>query len=280
MNYLLRLLQRFHLVIIFLVLLGLAVWLYVNTTYYQKARFGKVAGWLSGAVSTQLVTLTNYLSLHETNANLHRENLVLKNQLERYKNVLLQRGQVPQFDSLASRAYSYISARVVNNSTHRQNNFITLDVGSADGVREGMGVVCADGVVGIVASLSQHYATAMSLLNSHIKISAKHSKSGSFGSIMWNGENYRHVAFDDIPLHVQLAVGDTVVTSGYSAIFPPNIPIGAIDEIANDVGNVYGIDIELYADFKRLEYVYVVNAVDHDERNALEQPHLEQDSDD
>lgn len=270
MNYLLRFLQRFHLVLIFLMLFVASFWLYVDTSYYQKASFGKFANRIAGSISTQFMSLGQYMRLKGTNLTLHEENILLKNELERYKNVLSRGGLISKVDSLADRTYTYISARVVNNSTSRHNNYITLNVGLDDGVHDGMGVVCADGVVGIVASASDNFATVISLLNSNTKISAKHKKSGAFGSLLWDGVDYREVLLTDIPLHVQLAQGDTVVTSGYSALFPRDIPIGAILHIAKDKGNAYSIGVQLYADFKRLDYVYVINATDNAERTQLE----------
>lgn len=271
MNYLLRFLQRFHSVLIFLLLLVASLWMYIETSYYQKARVGSFANRITGSVSSQFMSLGQYMKLKEANITLHEENIQLKNELERYKNILHRGGLYSRIDSLADKAYTYISARVVNNTTNRRYNYITLNVGLNEGINEGMGVACADGVVGVIASVSDNYATVLSMLNMYTKISAKHKKSGVFGSLLWNGENYQKVSLSDIPLHVQLEVGDTIVTSGYSALFPRDIPIGSIVDFEMDEGNVYNISVQLFADFKRLDYVYVVNATDNFERIQLEQ---------
>lgn len=271
MNYLLRLLQRFHLVIIFILLFAASVWMYIDTSYYQKARFSKFACSIAGSVASQFWNLGQYMKFKEANIALREENISLKNELERYKNELGRGGVIQRIDSLPDRTNTFISARVVNNTTNLRQNFIILDVGKNDGVTQGMGVICAHGVVGIVTSVLDNNSSVISMLNTNTKISARHKKSGAFGSLIWNGEDYRKVMLTDIPLHINLSVGDTIATSGYSALFPRDIPIGEVVDFEKDDGNVYSIDVELFADFKMLDYVYVVSVKDFSERNELDQ---------
>lgn len=271
MNYLLRLLQRFHQVIIFIVLFVASVWMYIDTSYYQKARFSKFACSIAGSVASQFWNLGQYMKFKEANISLREENIFLKNELERYKNELTRGGAIIRIDSLPGRSNTYISARVVDNTTNLRQNYIILNVGKNSGVNPGMGVVCAHGVVGIITSVLDNNSSVISMLNTNTKISARHKKSGAFGSLIWNGEDYRKVMLTDIPLHINLSIGDTIATSGYSALFPPDIPIGEIVDFEKDEGNVYSIDVELFADFKLLDYVYVVNVKDFSERNELEQ---------
>lgn len=271
MNNLLRFIQRFNHIVLFVLLFVLSVWLYIDTSYYQKAQFSRFAGRITAGVMSRVANVGQYVKLKETNVALSQENIALKNELERCKNVLQRGGLTVKVDSLSDRAYTYTPARVVKNSVGRRQNYITLNIGSNSGVIEGAGVVCANGVVGIVASVSPNFASVISLLNTSIKISVRHKKSGAFGSLVWDGENYREMLLTDIPLHVQLALGDTIATSGFSALFPRDIDIGSIVDFETNEGNVYSIEVQLFADFKRLDYVYVVNSTDYQERTQLEQ---------
>ena len=274
MNLIIRFLQRFHSVILFTLLFTAAIVMYVKTSYYQKAQFGRFATKIGGSLDQQFTTIGKYVRLKEQNIALRNENIELKNQIEAYKNALIENKITTTTDSLPDKIYTYKSAQVVKNQTSLQQNFITLNVGLKNGVKQGMGVVCANGIVGIVAATSKNYSSVISLLNTSIKISAKHKKTGAFGSLTWKGINYQRVSLTDIPLHINLQVGDTIVTSGYSAIFPENIPIGSIAKIETDEGNVYNLDIKLFVDFKLLNNVYVVNSKHHTERTQIDQTQI------
>ena len=133
-----------------------------------------------------------------------------------------------------------------------------------------MGVITKDGIVGIVASVTRNFSTVISLLNTDLKISAKHRRSGAFGSLYWDGLNYREMILSEIPQHVNLTQGDTIVTSGYSSIFPPNIPLGIIEEYELKDGSFYVVNIKLLSDFKRIDNVYIIKSHQGAERNLIE----------
>lgn len=174
--------------------------------------------------------------------------------------------------SLSSRTpeYKYRAARVVNSTLYRQRNFITLNVGRADGVRPDMGVVSESGVVGIVVNVSSHYAIVASLLNKEIRISSKIARTGHVGSLMWTGTSANEGMLSEIPQHVNARMNDTIVTSGYSTIFPKGIVVGIVKKVRQNKGTFSDIYINFTTDFSNLDYVYVVETLHASERLELE----------
>ncbi len=168
-------------------------------------------------------------------------------------------------------AYPLVPARVLNNSLRAVDNYLTLSVGTADGVQPGLGVLSANGVVGQVKSASAHYATVFSLLHSKMAIAAKIKRDGTFGSVKWPGEDYSHALLDYIPRQNRLAVGDSVVTSGYNAIFPEGVFVGTVESFVKEPDkNFWTVNVRLGVDFSRLTYVYVVHNRPRTERDSLE----------
>ena len=270
MNNFIRFLERFHFVILFILLLVISVAMYLNTTYYQKAEVGRLTKGVSGVVDGQFSNIGQYMNLKRSNIELMLENVALRNEVEKLRSTLEQSKISPHIDSLHGARYLYIPARVVNNSVNRRHNFLTLNVGLNNGVSQGMGVITNDGVVGVVASVTRDFCTVISLLNVNLKVSAKHQKSGVFGSLSWDGVDYRQTVLKDIPLHVNVTAGDTVVTSGYSAIFPRDIPVGTVSDFYQKDGSFFTIKVLLLSDFKRLDYVYVVKSFDKLEITNIE----------
>jgi rod shape-determining protein MreC len=155
--------------------------------------------------------------------------------------------------------YAYISARIISNSVNQQQNYLTLDKGSEDGIRPDMGIISAGGVAGIITNVSPSYSTGLSLLNTRWNVSAKLSKNNYFGSLVWDGKNYREALLNEIPFHVDVAVGDTIVTSGFSSFFPEGITLGTVESFAKPGGDsFYTIRVKLSVDFKSLSYVEVI----------------------
>ena len=272
MNNLLRLLQRLAPVLLFAVLLAVGLSLYVSTTFYQKARFSHWAVSMLGHLNARYSNIEEYVRLSEVNHSLHRENIALKNELERYRLAMAEANIfLAPSDSTAADVYTYLPARVISNSVGTQHNRMLLDIGAARGVERGMGVVCANGVVGIVTAVSQNFASVISLLNTDIRVSALHAPSGTFGLLQWDGADPRQVQLVDIPPHVQVAEGDSIVTSGYSALFPRGVPIGRVLRYQTEAGRSYSLDVALFADFQQLLYVYVVRTPHAAERLDIEQ---------
>jgi rod shape-determining protein MreC len=181
--------------------------------------------------------------------------------------LLLARRPVPNHDP----AYPLVPARVISQTQRSVDNYLTLNVGLADGVTPGLGIIAAGGVVGRVKSVSAHYATATSLLHSKTTVSAKLRRDGTVGSLHWPGDDPLHALLDYIPRQNRLARGDTVVTSGYNAIFPDNLFIGVVDDFRKEADkNFWTVRVRLGVDFNRLSHVYVVHMPTKAERDTVE----------
>lgn len=270
MNSLFRFLVKYQYVLLFIVLEGLSLWLLSQNGYYQRAIFGSFTRNVAGYAYSQIDKLDQYFELRQSNINLASENIALRNQVARLSYALDELQHQPYSDSLQETKFLFVKGRLVNNSVNKQHNFLTLNVGYKHGIEPEMGVIANKGIVGIVAAVSESYCTVISLLNLDLKISAKLKRTGYFGSLCWDGINYRQVVLNDIPQHVLVSTGDTVVTSGYSAIFPPNIPLGVVESFTNSGGNFSSIRVNLLMDFKRLNYVTVIKNLKDQERFNLE----------
>ena len=269
MNSLLRFLEKYYFLILFIVLEGFSIWLLVDHNFYQKASFGKYSRGITSIIDNQVSNINHYLHFKQTNIEMMVENVALRNEIVQLKNKL-ETNQGNLTDSIGEVKFTYSTARVINNSINKQNNYITLNAGSNDGIQREMGVITKDGIVGIVASVTKNFSTVISLLNTNLKVSAKHRRSGTFGSLYWDGLRYREVILSEIPQHVNLVQGDTIVTSGYSSIFPPDIPLGTVEEFNLIGGSFYVVKVKLLSDFKRLDYVYVIKSHQAAERNQIE----------
>lgn len=270
MRNLISFLSRYSNLIIFLFLEAISVWFMVEAGGYQSSRF------VGGVRNTTLYLerkiggVKEYMGLRHQNRVLAEENLNLKRQLERY-NSFFQPG-IPAIIPLSdSMVYSYISARVVNNSVNKQRNFFTLGKGSRDGVKPEMAVVGPDGVAGIVVSVSENFSYVMSLLNLDFRMSVRLRKNGYFGNLRWDGHEVTKALLTEIPCHVDISVGDTVETSGFSSIFPPGIMVGTIGGYDDSQGDFYIITIDLSMDFRKPAYLYIIGNPLRKEQTQLEQ---------
>ncbi|MCB2379376.1 rod shape-determining protein MreC [Hymenobacter sp. BT635] len=295
MNNLLNFLFRYRGILVFGLLEVLSLYLYVRNSSYQKAAFFNSANAYTGEVLAARTRVYDYFRLFEVNRSLVAENARLRQQLYRPDlmgraadtlpvakdsltqarlqklgrpdSLLLGLRQLPALDP----DYPLIPARVINNSLRKVDNYLTLNVGSIDGVKPGMGVLAADGVVGRVKVTSEHYATVTSVLHSKTSISAKLQRDGTFGTIKWLGDDPTQVLLDYIPRQNKLVRGDTVVTSGYNAIFPEGVMIGKVESFVKEPDkNFWTVRVRLAVDFTKLTYVYVVSSRPKAERDTVE----------
>jgi len=171
------------------------------------------------------------------------------NALARPDTLLLGSAKVAARDA----AYPLVPARILNNSLRAVDNYLTLNVGEADGVQPGLGVMSAGGVVGQVKSVSAHYATVFSLLHSKMAVAAKIKRDGTFGSVKWPGDDYSHALLDYIPRQNRLVVGDSVVTSGYNAVFPEGVLVGTVESFVKEADkNFWTVKLRLAVDLAAL----------------------------
>ncbi|MDC1452009.1 rod shape-determining protein MreC [Vicingaceae bacterium] len=259
MRNLITFIRKYSFFFLFVGMEALAFYLILKNNHFQGSSFLNSTNKVAGGIYTKYSDLTEYVNLKEVNDDLSNENRLLReNQLGSFDRVFGENMIVK--DTIYKRKYLYTKAKVINNSTHRQNNYLTLSIGFNNGVQNGMGVIGPSGVVGVVKDVSANYSSVVSVLHRESKISVKLKKSAYFGSMQWDGEDYRLTGLKDIPNHVFLTEGDTVVTSGYSSIFPEGLPTALIKTFEAPEGeNFYKIQMQLLNDFRQLTYVYVVN---------------------
>jgi rod shape-determining protein MreC len=166
--------------------------------------------------------------------------------------------------------YYYIPSRVVHNSVYRQYNYLTLDKGKKEGVFGNMGVISDQGLVGIVYESSNNFSTVIPIINRDFRLSVKIKSNDYAGILQWGGESPLYAMLTEIPFHVDISEGDTIVTSGFSAIFPEGIRVGEIESFSLEQGNFYDIRIRLYNDFQRLYLVNIIKNYRQEEQLNLE----------
>jgi rod shape-determining protein MreC len=224
---------------------------------------------VQGLFSENLGGIRQYLALSQTNMELSRENTLLRNQLDELERQH-EDSPVLRRDSIPGRMFSYIPASVINVSTNKQFNFITLNKGRLHGIEPEMAVISTEGVVGIVYQVSGNYSTVIPLINRDFRLSSKIRRNGYYGSLSWPGEDYRQAILEEIPFHVEIRPTDTIVTSGFSAIFPEGIPVGTVRDYVVIEGNFYTITVDIEVDYKKLYHVNVVQNLLREEQLELE----------
>jgi len=280
MKNLFRLIYRYHVVLLFVLLETLALSMVVTYNNYQRAVFFDSSNFVSGTLFEKFSSFWQVFEFRQVNIKLAEENIVLRSALQE---ILLKSNQgkykasdsiyLPRIarDSSLKTVYRFTTARVVNNSINQQHNFLTLNKGRRDGVKPDMGVIANGQVVGLVTNVSENFSRVISILNSRWKISAKIKRNDYFGSLSWDGKDYRRVQLNEMPYHVPVQNGDTVVTTGYSSSFPEGLVIGTISDFSIGTGsNFYKIEVMLAADFKNLVIVGLVENKQLYEINQLE----------
>jgi rod shape-determining protein MreC len=261
---------RHYFVFLFLVLQVVAFLLIVQNHHYQRSFLVNSSNFLAGNIYNTRTNIAHYFSLAKTNRHLAEAN----SELFRYMqgSYLKTDQQVFNFrDTLYQVQFSYINAKVINNSVINRNNYITLNKGRIHGIRQDMGVITHNGVIGIVKDVSNNFSSVLSFLHSDIQISAKIKKNNHMGTIIWEGYDYRKASMLYIPTHLELNVGDTIITSGFSHIFPEGVLIGTISDFEIRRGdNFFTIELDLACDFNNLEFVQVVKNIFRDEQIELE----------
>lgn len=254
----------------FLLLEFFCVWLIIQNNQYQGTKYFNTSNSVVASINSTEDGIREYFSLRDINLVLSKENAFLRNKLEE-RNQLLHLYKLNQTDSALIKQFDYVNAKVVNNSTKYYKNFITIDRGTDFGIQPGMAVISSEGAVGKVKSVSEHYAVLISLLNIDDQVSCVIRRTGHFGTIQWEGTNSSITALKYIPRHVKPIVGDSIVTSGYNAIFPPGIFIGKIKEFKlKEEAPFYDIKVELGQDFGKLSFVEVIKYRQKKERDSLE----------
>ncbi|NQY68516.1 MAG: rod shape-determining protein MreC [Flavobacteriales bacterium] len=244
--------------------------LVLNNDFHNASYFNSSNSFI-GQIYENYSNLTGYLALTKKNDALAKENAKLKSMAQiSYMRYDVTNGNSRTVTSFEPQ-YEFIAAKVVNNSVNKRTNYITINKGSNQGIKRGMGVIFNDAVIGIVKNVSESYSSIVSILHTDSKISAKINSSDYFGSVIWEGNDYNKVLLKEIPNHVKINQGDTISTSAFSSIFPENMLIGFADTSENDNSGLFiNVEVNLYLDFKKLSHVYVVNNLKGKEKIELE----------
>jgi len=235
-----------------------SLWLVVDNSIFQRSAIITSTNAVSGSFLSVYNGIDQYFYLKYNNIELAKENALL---LSESKNSFLitDKTEFTSNDSLYRHQFTYYDAKIISNSIKKQNNYLILDKGSKMGIQKEMAVVSPAGIVGIVKDVSPNFCSVISLLHQDTRVNAKIKRTGFIGTVLWDGMDYRYAKLIDIPYHLNVRYGDTVVTSGYSTIFPEGIMIGVVTIVKpNKNDNFYNISVKLATDFNRIDQVYII----------------------
>jgi rod shape-determining protein MreC len=273
MDNFVRLIVKFHFFIIFILLESFALVLVINQNKSKTTTFLNSANVITGFFYNEFNKIDLYFRLKEENEKLKAENTKLLNELKINNRIDSSHFQPLISSANSIRQFEFKPAQIINNSVFRSNNYITLDKGRKQGIEPDMGIATVDGIVGIVIYVSSYYSVGMSVLSTKNGFSAKIKKNGYYGTLNWDGKDYTRVFLNEIPNHISVDVGDTIVTSGYSAVFPEGIPVGMISDIRlKGTDNFYNITVQLFTDFKKIKNVFIIKNYLKEDRRLIEKP--------
>ena len=259
MQTLVKILLRYSNFLVFIILEVAAFLLISKNSIYPRSSMlstaNEVVAWQNAVISD----IRGYFSLRSQNEQLAAENVALRNQLS-------------EMDSVHDLvAFRYQDAKVVQMTTDRLHNYLTINRGSKDSVRREQGIRNAEGVVGIVQTLGRNYSVVLPIINTRTNLSCRFIKNGYIGTLKWDGKDSRFALLEDVAAHMVVNPGDTIVTSGLSKAFPEGIPVGIVENSVLKEGDSYHtIRVRLSTNFKRLKYVEVVNNMHQDELEELQ----------
>lgn len=261
--------NRFFLV--FILLEVLSAWLIVRNNTYWGATYFNSSNYYIAKTLAFSNSAREFTKLNDVNADLAAENArlhALVTNLTQQKPYDAPAGYVP--DSAFTARFTYTVAKVVDNEVNKQNNMLTIDKGTVDGIKPGMGVISATGVVGKVRFCSANYSVITSILHSQFMVSTKLVRSKEIGYAKWPGKDPNVIDLIDVSKYTKIFKGDSAVTSDQNAVFPPNIMVGRVETVTpNPNQTFYNIVLRLATDFRNLSYVYVVQNQQLGEQEAL-----------
>ena len=264
---------RFRVFILFIILEGIGFWLMVNNNPYQGSVYFNSSNTVIATTLEYSNAINDFFELAEVNQKLLEENTRLKEQIFNRVDTISPLAPIEPLDSVETpkQLIELRPAKVINNSLFFQNNYLTINKGSNDGVLRGMGVIGADGVVGQIHTVSENYASVYSLLHASMLISSVHLKSNSLCTTKWAGSDPNYSNIDYLPRHVKISIGDTITTSGYNSIFPERTMVGIVEQVSiENNATFYDITIKNATDFYALSDVYLVKNLIKSEKDSLE----------
>ena len=257
MQNLWKILMRYSNFLVFIVLEVAAFLLLFYNQAYPRSSMLSTANEIVAWQYEQEEGVRDYFRLKRINSQLAEENALLRNQLA-----------MLQGDS----SITYHPVKVVQMTTDRLHNYMTIDCGEKDGVKRGQGIRNQDGVIGIVRTVGRHYSVVLPIINMQTNLSCRFKKNDYIGTLQWDGTDIRYAQLTDVASHMVVNIGDTIVTSGLSPVFPEGLPVGVVESrVLNEGDSYYTIRVRLQANFKRLKYVEVIRNANQDELEEIEE---------
>jgi rod shape-determining protein MreC len=270
MRNLIAFFKRFQVFLFFALLQGIALSTYFSYFYFPRSQYLTSAALVNGKILTVRNDLTKHFNLSYNNQKLQRENQFLRERLPQ-SFIPLQGNLVKINDTLYDQQYEYIPAAVVHSTVTKRNNYFTLNVGSKQGIKRGMGVISDLGIVGVIHNVSSHYSVVKTVLTENINVDVMVKSNGAFGLLKWDGKNARVGSISGISNDMQIKKWSTVVTRGGSGIFPRGIPVGKVKKLGTIEGKPLWDVTVLYAeDYRKLQQVYIVKNLLKFEQEKLE----------
>jgi len=271
MRRLFLLIYQYRAFFTFILLEVISFWLVIGNSTFHNAAFFNTSNNIVASIFGLRQGVYQYFNLINENDNLAKENAFLRDLISQQKIEIIKTDSSLVASGDTTIQYTYIPAKVINNSARRINNYLTVDKGYKDGLEPGMGAISSFGVVGVIKTVSNNYATLYSLLHGEMQISSMLSRLGVFCTTKWDGFDPLYANLLYIPRHVELQEGDTITTSGYNAIFPQGIPIGRIKNFSIEENQTfYNVVIELSSDFQSLSHVYLISNYYRQEKDSVE----------
>ncbi|MEI7676592.1 MAG: rod shape-determining protein MreC [Bacteroidales bacterium] len=275
MRNLIQFLMKHSYWLVLLIYLAVGFVMLFNYNPYHRSVYMGSSNKISGEIYKLSAEITSYFDLREVNSDLLTKNINLQKRILQLEEQFKKTTAAKMIDDTSKtsifKKYNFITAQVINNNVSHLQNYITLNKGRLDGLEPEMGVVDHNGIVGIVSSVSDHFAVVISLLNPKIKLSAKLKNNNFFGSVVWDGKSPEFAILEELPRHVRFNKGDTLITSGYSAVFPEGIIIGYLEEKQNTQNDgSTPIKVRFSTHFDQLSFVQVITNNLQKEQRKLE----------
>lgn len=261
--------QSMQALILFLVLESVAVYLIIKDNDIHKSDFMNSIRFFQFYFSNEMQAITYHFDMEEINENLVKENLRLKQSLYNLASTYSNSSEEIKTTELNNNQFVFISAKILHNSVRNRVNYIIIDKGINDGIQVDMGVITPNGLLGIVNSVSKNVSSVISILSENMSVSAKIKRINSFGPLVWDGKSIKNIKLTEIPHHIEVFKGDTVVTSGYSSIFPANIPIGIVQSARITKTSFLEVDIELFENYQSIHFVTIIKSLLQEEIKSL-----------
>lgn len=255
MKYLLYILWKFRTLITLVVLLTISVILMIRYNDFKHTEYFRISNAINNSTRKTINEIHHFYNLSDENQLLQSQNAKLLDTIEFYKSLYASIDTTKLVNFLAKKN-KFKSARVISNFPNKPNNLIVINKGSNDSIRRDMGVLSFDGIVGQIVAVADEYSLVMPIINIESRVSAKHKNSAQTCSVYWQGASNNALQITDIPIHTVINIGDTILTSGYSAIYPKDIPIGVVEKIDKETA-FYTLDIRSITDFSKLHSVHV-----------------------